>query len=206
MRLGGDEVDALVFDFGNVLVPIDFGRAVAAWAAAAGVAASQLAARFAFDEAYCAHERGEMEAPEYFAGLRRSLGVELPDADLLRGWNAIFLEPAAATLDLMRRLSAGMPLYVFSNTNRAHSAYWQARYRELLAPFRKVICSCEIGCRKPEVEAFRRVARIAGLAPERIGYFDDLEENVAGARAAGLRAFRATSPADVVKWLGEGLR
>jgi putative hydrolase of the HAD superfamily len=183
MRLGGDEVDALVFDFGNVLVPIDFGRAVAAWAAAAGVAASQLAARFAFDEAYCAHERGEMEAPEYFAGLRRSLGVELPDADLLRGWNAIFLEPAAATLDLMRRLSAVMPL-----------------------PFRKVICSCEIGCRKPEVEAFRRVARIAGLAPERIGYFDDLEENVAGARAAGLRAFQATSPADVVKWLGEGLR
>ena len=205
MRLQGYEVDALIFDFGNVLVPIDFGRAIAVWADAAGVSAGDLAGRFSFDQAYCAHERGEIDAPEYFARLRRTLGVELADAELLRGWNAIFLDAAAETSEVLRRLSASVPLYVFSNTNRAHSAHWQPRYRELLAPFRAVICSCDIGSRKPEVEAFRRVARIAGLAPERIGYFDDLEENVAGARAAGLRACQAVSAADVVKWtLGSG--
>lgn len=202
MILDGKEVDALVFDLGNVLVPIDFGLAIAAWAGAAGVATSDLAGRFCFDQAYCAHERGEIDAPEYFARLRRSLGIELPDAELLRGWNTIFLDVAAETVDLLRRLSASVPLYVFSNTNRAHCAYWQPRYRELLAPFKKVICSCDIGRRKPEIEAFLQVARIAGIAPQRIGYFDDLEENVAGARAAGLRAFRAVSPADVVKWTG----
>ena len=50
----------------------------------------------------------------------------------------------------------------------------------------------------------------SGISESRLGQPDlgimGLEENVAGARAAGLRAFQATSPADVVKWLGEGLR
>src|SRR5688500_14258200 len=127
------ELDALVFDLGNVLVPIDFGRAFAAWAEAARLQPGELAARFSFDEAYCAHERGELDAPRYFACLRRSLGVSLSDEELLRGWNAIFLDPLAEIAALVRTLARSMPLYVFTNTNPAHIACWKPRYRELLA-------------------------------------------------------------------------
>lgn len=205
MALRLAELDALVFDLGNVLVPIDFGRAFAAWAQAANLAPGELAARFSFDEAYCAHERGELAAPEYFARLRRALGVSLSDEELLRGWNAIFLEPLDEIVALVRTLARSLPLYVFTNTNHAHIACWRPRYRELLAPFRKVICSCDLGCRKPDIEAFRRVARIAGAPPHRLGYIDDLEENVAGARAAGFHALRAVPPRGALDLLAEDL-
>jgi FMN phosphatase YigB (HAD superfamily) len=48
--------------------------------------------------------------------------------------------------------------------------------------------SHEIGARKPEPAAFRSVVADMGLAPDRVLFFDDSAENVAGARACGLRA------------------
>jgi putative hydrolase of the HAD superfamily len=86
-------VDALLFDFGGVIVDIDFGRAVAAWAQAGQVAPNSLASRFSFDAHYEAHERGEIDGEQYFAALRDSLGLTLPNEELLGGWNAIFLDP-----------------------------------------------------------------------------------------------------------------
>jgi glucose-1-phosphatase len=189
-------IDALVFDFGNVLVDIDFGRAFALWSRQAGVPARELAARFEIDAAYCAHERGEIDERDYFAALRRRLGIVLGDEAMLAGWNAIIGEPLPGIEALVARLAACFPLYVFSNTNPAHYAHFAARHRTLLSYFRKTIISCDIGSRKPEPEAFRRLANLVGLAPARLAFLDDLEENVRGAQEAGLQAFHAATPAE----------
>jgi putative hydrolase of the HAD superfamily len=194
--------DAAVLDLGNVLVEIDFRRAFAAWAKAAGVPVETLSARFSFDDAYCAHERGEIDATTFFASLKLRLGVQLSDTEMLEGWNAIFGGPLPGAEKVLRELSARMPLYVFSNTNPAHVAHFAPRYRELLAPVTKVVTSCDIGRRKPEPEAFRRMAAITGIAPSRLAFFDDLEENVAGARQAGLQAHRVSRPGEILAALG----
>ena len=197
----GAAVEALLFDLGNVLVDVDFGRAIAEWAKAANVTEEGIASCFGPDEAYCAHERGELSEAQYFASLRKSLGIDLTDQQFLSGWNAIFGEPIPGMEKLVRDLSQRLPVYAFSNTNKAHRAYWAPRYRALLAPFREVICSCDIGCRKPDASAFIKVAQLMGVAPSRIGFFDDLEENVAGARTAGFHAFRVSSASEVRKAL-----
>jgi putative hydrolase of the HAD superfamily len=190
-------IDALVFDFGNVLVDIDFGRAFASWSSRAGVPAHELAARFQIDAAYCAHERGEMNEREYFTALRRRLGIALADEAMLAGWNAIIGEPLPGIEALLARLAACFPLYVFSNTNPTHYAYFASRHRTLLSYFRKTIISCDIASRKPDREAFRRMAALTGRPPARLVFFDDLEDNVRGARDAGLQAFRVSAPAEI---------
>jgi HAD superfamily hydrolase (TIGR01509 family) len=198
---GSAAVEALLFDLGNVLVSVDFARVVAAWAKSAGVSPAQLAPRFVFDEPFYAHERGELGDTGYFASLRKSLGIDLSDAQFLSGWNAIFGAPIPGMEGLLRGLPRSLPVYAFSNTNNAHRAHWAPRYRALLAPIREVICSCDIGCRKPDPKAFLLVAGRIGVPASRIAFFDDLEENVAGARAAGLQAFRVACAADVAKAL-----
>lgn len=190
-------VKALLFDFGNVLVPIDFGLMAASWARSAGREASDIRDRWAFDDAYKAYERDQIGLGEYFSHLRRTLEVDLDDAALLAGWNAIFLEPDPRTVPLLQELSRRWPLYLFSNTNRAHQAFWSFRYARMLEPLTEVFTSCELGARKPEAEGFRRVAERIGVAPGEILFFDDLEENVEGARRAGLQAFVATGPDDI---------
>ena len=199
-------VDALLFDFGGVIVDIDFGRAFAEWEKQADVSPDTLAARFSFDAHYEAHERGEIDGEQYFAALRDSLGVAFSDEQLLVGWNAIFIEPLPGIERLLNALAPVLPLYLFSNTNPMHRAYWTARYRKLLTPFSAVFCSCDLGVRKPAPEAFLRVADLIGVPADRIAFFDDLAENVAGAREVGLAGFHVSSIADVRRILTEELR
>jgi putative hydrolase of the HAD superfamily len=190
-------IEALVFDMGGVLVDIDFQRAFRAWARAAAVPPDAIAARYVVDDACFAHERGELDDAGYFAHLRRLLGIDVPDADMLAGWNALIGDPVPGIDLLVRRLAAQWPLYVFSNTNPAHIAHFTPRLRDLFAHFRAVFTSCEIGRRKPEAEAFARVAARIGVPPARLLFFDDVQANVEGARRAGLQAFRVTQPREI---------
>lgn len=198
----GPAVDALLFDVGGVLIDIDFKRALRHWAQAAGVDEALLAQRFAFDAAYEAHERGELSAEGFFAALRETLQLTLSDAQLLAGWNAIFLGPIAGVPTLLRTLAAQRPVYLFSNTNAAHHDFWGSRYPELLAPVSRVFCSHQIGLRKPSVEAYRHVVAAMGLAPERVAFFDDSTLNLDGARQAGLRSFHVSGPDSLSLALG----
>jgi glucose-1-phosphatase len=159
---------ALVFDLGGVLIDIDFGRAFAAWAVAAGVPAAAIATRFSVDEPYCAHERGEIDERTYFAHLRRALGISLTDEEFLSGWDAILGEPLPGIEPLVSELAAQWPLYVFSNTNPSHAAGIASRHGSLMRHFRHLFTSCELGARKPEPEAFARLAQRIGMAAYRV--------------------------------------
>jgi glucose-1-phosphatase len=189
--------DALLFDLGGVVIQIDFARAFQAWAEAGGVPASQVHARFSLDAGYEAHERGELEPAAYCAHLRHTLGLEIADEHLLAGWNQIFLEEMPGVGLLLEKLARSFPVYAFSNTNVAHRTFWQMRYAKLLEPFSHIFCSCDLGKRKPSPAAFLEVASRIKIAPARIVFFDDLSDNVHGAREAGLRAHEVHSAEDI---------
>jgi putative hydrolase of the HAD superfamily len=189
--------EALLFDLGGVVIEIDFGRAIQAWADAAQLPASRIAERFSLDAGYEAHERGEIGAHEYCEHLRATLGVTLADEILLSGWNQIFVGAIPGADALLESLAKSFPLYAFSNTNVAHRAFWQVRYAKLLRPFSQIFCSCDLGARKPSADAFLEVSRRIGVAPGRIVFFDDHAQNVRGARAAGLLAHEVHSAGDI---------
>ena len=192
-----EDIDALLFDFGGVLVEIDFDRVLARWAQLAGVAFAQVKQRFDHGEAYQRHERGEIDAAAYFESLRASLGIALSDADFADGWKRVFGPEIARTVALLPRLAARIPIHLFSNTNRTHHRYWSARYEGALRPLGRRFVSPEMGLRKPERESFEHVARALGVPPGRILFFDDTAANIEGAHGAGMPAVRVRSPADV---------
>ena len=206
-RIDPARVEAVVYDMGNVLVEIDFGWVIARWAALSAVAPESLAARFSHGPAYQAHERGEIGAAEYYASLRRELGVDLDDAALEEGWNAVFGPPIEPTIELVRGVAPHLPQYLFSNTNAVHHAYWARLYDGRLGPLVGHFVSHRIGRRKPERAAFEHVAREIGVPMDRVLFFDDLPANVEGARAAGMQAVVVRGTQDVATalrpWLGE---
>jgi FMN phosphatase YigB (HAD superfamily) len=195
-------ISALLFDLGGVVIEIDFGRAFTRWAALAGVPADTIRSRFSFDDAYEQHERGEIEAAEYFVALRASLQIDLSDAELTDGWNAIYCGEVAGIRALLGTLDGRLPLYAFTNSNPTHQAFWAPRYAELLKSFRKVFVSAEMGLRKPEAAAFAAIAREIGVPVERIMFFDDTRANVEAALAIGMPAVLVRSIDDVKKALG----
>src|SRR3954447_14896930 len=122
--LSPTSADALLFDLGRVVLDIDFSRALDCWAGHARCEPAHLVGRFSADDAYRRHERGEISDAEFFASLRASLGIDVTDAQFLEGWNAVFAGPMREIEPMLARAAAHLPLYGFSNTNRAHVAHF----------------------------------------------------------------------------------
>lgn len=190
-------IQALLFDLGGVLIEIDFERVFTHWAQYSRLGQDEIRARFSVDTAYQRHERGEMDGVAYFAHLRRRLLLDASDAEIAAGWNAVFVGRIHQTLDLIGQLHGSLPCFCFTNTNRTHQAAWSRDYPELDLLFEQVFVSSELGMRKPERQAFEAVAQRIGVAPSGILFFDDLAQNVEGARAVGMQAVRVTGPADI---------
>lgn len=194
-------IDALLFDIGGVVVRIDFNRAFARWAEHARCDPALLRKKFSHDLPYQRHERGEIDAASYFVNLRGALGIDLDDARLAEGWNAIFIEEMPGIADLLTRLAPRIPLYAFANTNHTHWTHFLKQFAPALACFRTVFTSCDMGLRKPEAAAFAHIVKEIGVPASRILFFDDTLENVEGARACGLQAVHVTSDETVKETL-----
>ncbi len=195
------EIEALLFDLGNVIVGVDFDRVFRSWSRDAGISLAEIKCAFTPDSAYRAHERGEIDAPEYFAALRNSLGIQLSDIQFKTGWDRIFTGEMPGMRKLLGRLTGEVPRYVLSNSNKLHQARWTREYAHILASFDSVFVSSEIGHRKPEPEAFTTVAAAIGIAPERIMFFDDALENTGAAKRIGMTAVHVQSTEDVERAL-----
>jgi len=150
--------------------------------------------RFRHDTAYKRHERGEIDSEEFFANLRESLGIDISDAQLLDGWNSILVGEMPGISELLAKAAESFPLYVFTNSNREHEQCWSKQFSSILSNFKEIYVSSTIGLRKPEADY---VVRAIGASADRIGFFDDVLENIEGARARGLQAVHVRSRGDV---------
>jgi HAD superfamily hydrolase (TIGR01509 family) len=196
-------VRVLLFDLGGVLIEVDPLRSYEHWARAAGVDAAVLRGRSIAEEDFRRHECGEISEAAFFEALRTRLGLRLDDAEIAAGWNARLGDAIPGARAQLERAASMCPTYLFSNSNRTHREHWSARHADMLASFAGCFVSCDIGRRKPDPMAFRDVAGLIGCPPSRILFFDDLAQNVEGARRAGLQAVRVRGPADIARALDE---
>jgi putative hydrolase of the HAD superfamily len=167
------------------------------WATHSPLSRLEIGKRFSMDAAYEQHERGELTEAEYFAHLRAVLEFRGDDEELRHGWNAVFTEEIEPTVRLLPSLKSRMPIYLFSNSNPTHEAFWRTTYSETIGLFTDVFVSSTLRHRKPERAAFAAITRDTDIALSSILFFDDTLENVEGARAAGLQAVQVTRPSDV---------
>lgn len=196
-------IHALLFDLGGVVIEIDFDRALHSWAEHSRHDVDGLRERFAFDDAYQQHERGQLDGVDYLQHLRRTLDLEADDKTIARGWNAIFVGAIPDAVAKLAALAPHVPCYAFTNTNAIHQAEWSVTYRDVVAHFRHVFVSSDMGVRKPEARAFRLVEHTIGVPAANILFLDDTLENVEGARAAGMQSAHTPSPASVVPVLDQ---
>jgi putative hydrolase of the HAD superfamily len=156
-------------------------------------------------------ERGEISERAFLSRLERALGEELGRPLSLDGFAERLmgaLRPNEALFDHYRALKArGVRFALCTNNVRE----WEARWRALLPideVFEVVVDSAFVGTRKPEPEIYAITLERLGLPAEACVFVDDLEVNVAAARAAGMHGihFRSTEQAiaELDELLGAG--
>jgi putative hydrolase of the HAD superfamily len=180
---------ALIFDFGNVVAHFDYRKACEALGRPLGMSGEAFLERvrgLGFSPLVQRYESGKITAEAFSREVCALVGLEIAHGDFAAVWADIFWpnEPIARVVaDLKRR---GYTLVLGSNTNDLHAARFRRQFAETLAHFDRLVLSYEVGHIKPHAAFYHACAEAAGALPEDCVFIDDLPENVAGARAAGL--------------------
>ena len=189
---------ALLFDFGNVLIRVDFQRALEYWAQHSQRDIILLQQQFQLDHRHDDFEKGRIDTDTFLSHLNTTLELQLDFHTLLTGWNALLLEEIPGIHAILATYALHHPLYLFSNTNTAHATVWLQRHAALLKYFRRIFLSHQMGSRKPEAQAFEYVIEHIGLPPAQIIFFDDNAANIAGAKHCGINAHLVTQPTQIL--------
>jgi epoxide hydrolase-like predicted phosphatase len=192
------EIKWILFDLGNVLVELRTGGIERA-AAALGSTPKRLIALF--NENWMAERIavGKLSPQEFVEQINRQFGSTITPADVVSWFGpevaAIFPESPKLIASLKGRYSLG----ILSNTFFGHWDYFMAMdfAREFDAP----MASHLLGFCKPDPRAYRAALDRMGATAAETVFVDDLAENVEAARALGFRAFRSTTPGELIQGL-----
>ena len=150
------------------------------------------------------YQRGRIGRDEYARRFSAIIDGLYSPAEIVAVHEAWILGEYEGVGDVIDRIhDAGLETAVLSNTTLDH---WRTvpRY-PAFGRLRNRIGSHELGLRKPKPEAYRAVERRTGIAGEQIMFFDDLEENVIGARDVGWRAAQIDPSGDTAGQIAETL-
>jgi HAD superfamily hydrolase (TIGR01509 family) len=104
--------------------------------------------------------------------------------------------------EIVRRVSASVPLGLLSNTNPVHFDYCLQTF-PILQHIPTHFLSYKLKALKPEPEVFARITKQIPFPPAEILYIDDLAENVDAARAAGFMGHQFVGVKNVERLFSE---
>ena len=185
------EIDAALFDFGGVLVHEgsvnDFAR-LAPHADPAEVLRHAIGPYHEdHDHPWHRVERGELDMAEWYSLTVTALAEAGIDVVMPTSGSVLFT-PNEPVVEAVREVrAAGGRTAVVTNNVRELSHTWRP-VLPLDELFDTIVDSCEVGLRKPNPAIYLLAVERLGVAPERAVLLDDIESNLRGAEAAGLRA------------------
>ena len=192
MRPVPDGVKNLIFDFGGVIINIDFNRTFDAFTALGitdvrGVWKQVLSSGLLYDM-----EKGLYSPYEFRKKMCTATGIHVTDDVFDKAWNSMLLDIPGDRVRLIEKLKKKYRVFLLSNTNEIHYNC----YCGLLKPygyeylddlFDSAYFSFRMGKLKPGTDIFEEVISKEKLNPAETLFIDDMQENVFGAEKAGLK-------------------
>ncbi|SRR5579884_1343729 len=194
-------ITTLVFDFGNVLGLFSHRRAAEQLAAYGGTADTLQAYLFA-DKLENDFESGRLSPSAFMNLVRDACRLTCTDEQFRAAFADMFT-PNEPVCTLVPALKRRLQLLLLSNTNALHAAQFRSQFAETLRHFDALVLSHEVGVRKPDRRLYDHCLEVAGRRPHECLFIDDLEANVAAARAAGWHGLHYRPGEDLVPRLTE---
>lgn len=186
-------IRAVIFDLGGVLVRTDHPEPRLALAQKLGMDRAALE-DLVFESESAAHAAyGKIPVEEHWETLRLRLG--LPEGAMDEFQAGFFGGDILdwKLIDYLRGLRPGRRTALLSNAFSS-LRHFVTDVWNFADAFDEMIISAEVRLTKPDAQIYRLAVERLGVAPEEAVFVDDMQANVAGARAAGLAAiqFRST--------------
>ncbi len=192
---------ALIFDFGNVIAFFDYRIACGRLGQPLGLSGAEfleLARERGLTHVLERYEVGDHSSEEFYQVVRELMNLAISYDTFAKAWGDIFCLNGPVA-DIVRELKIlGYPLILGSNTNPIHANHFREQFADTFSSFDYLVLSHEIRHIKPSKDFYLACAKAAGTRAEDCVFIDDMAENVAGARNAGLNAIQYLKPTQLI--------
>lgn len=178
---------AVISDLGKVVLWFDntaFYRKMAVWSPFSAERIGEIARRTPeFVELF---DLGRLTPREFHERLLAKLEARVGFDEFMAAYVDVF-SVNVPVLDILRRLKIAYRLVLVSNVDPVRFAFIRHSFPETMI-FDDYVLSYELGMMKPDERVYRTALEKAGAGPSECVFIDDLEVNIAGARALGMPA------------------
>jgi putative hydrolase of the HAD superfamily len=207
-ELKNKHFDAIIFDFGAVIIDIDYHKTRDAFEKQGIKNFDELFSKAKQNNLFDNLEKGLISEIKFRDELRAISGINLNDNTIDECWNSMLLQMPSNRVEMLKKLQLHKPLYLLSNTNSIHEKAFSAAiegeygWNSFKSIFQKVYLSHEIKLRKPDLEIFEKVLSENNLNPSTTLFIDDSPQHIEGARKAGIYAFHLQDGMEVCDLFG----
>lgn len=187
-------VKALLFDLGNVLLPIDLVRSYEAFSAlSSNYSALQIEQITQEEGLWRAYEAGLVDEDTFRLSIQNRFQFSCSDETFDQAFNALILGFHGDVYELLADLAKQFDLYLLSNTSSIHARVFM---NERVGPegqhvfdlFKKIYLSFEMGLIKPDPRIYEQVLIENNLLASEVMFFDDNFSNIESAKRVGVQA------------------
>ncbi|MDE0472635.1 MAG: HAD family phosphatase [Ekhidna sp.] len=193
-------IDAIIFDFGNVLIDLNYPEIIRKLRKVARRSQSNIEDLVVNANVLQLFETGKIGPKRFRAEFNRILDINLSESEFDKIWNSLLGSISKERMDNVLEVGKRYKTYILSNSNIIHELAFEemvidATGRPSVRDFvDKAYFSHEIGMRKPDLECYQFVIEDIDLYPSRMLFLDDRLDNVAAAREAGMKAVQIFQP------------
>jgi putative hydrolase of the HAD superfamily len=195
-------MQAIVFDFGNVVGFFDHYQTLGKLTAHTDMTAQEMYAAVYDTDLEDAFESGRLSVADFLTRFHQVCRLRC-DVEIVSAAVADIFRPNPEVCALLPLLKPRYRLLLGSNTNELHAVQFRRQFADVLRYFDHLVLSFEVGVRKPRPGFFEHCQRLAGCPSQECLFIDDLPANVEGARACGWHGIVYTGIADLRARLAE---
>lgn len=202
------KIKNIVFDFGGVIIELDFNRAVHGFQALGLKDAAQRLDPYTQHGIFGDMEIGRISGDDFRLELSKLVGRELSWQECRRAWMEFIKDLPEENLQALRRLrTEGYRLILLSNTNPyvmdwAMSPEFDGRGHSVRDYFDAIYLSYQCRMMKPSEDLFRLMLNKEQIRADETLFIDDGPKNTAAAARLGFHTFCPESARDWAPRIG----
>ncbi len=183
---------SLLFDLGNVLLPIDLSITFQAFSQlSTSFNPTEIQDKIINEGLWLGYEAGLLNDDEFRILLRDQLALNCSNEEFDQAFSALLLDFPSNIYSFLEDLSFNFDLYLLSNTSVIHSRIFLNNQlgphgENLFRLFKKAHFSYEMGLVKPNPLIYQQVLRENNLEAGQLVFFDDNAANIESASKLGI--------------------
>ncbi|MCL4639914.1 MULTISPECIES: HAD family hydrolase [Olivibacter] len=194
-------IENIIFDYGNVIFMIDFAKAHKAFTDLGVKGVEKVFAHTEQNALFDDFDMGRVSAAQFRDGIREVTGkADLTDQQIDNAWNSLLIGVPKGRHELLWQLKDRYNTFLLSNNNEIHyqsiMEYLKKEHalEDNSSFFIKDYYSHLLGMRKPNSNIFEFVLQTHQLEPEKTLFIDDSPQHLVTAKKLGIQTELLTAP------------